>query len=99
MKFNPHKNNKEQKLVQDFDETFFFLSYEYFCGSTQQEIVGKIVFCNKTIMEAFLKNPGHTFLNIEKDFVKKNEYYFFSLNILDRFFFVFFDEWQINLLC
>ena len=46
-------NNKERNCVRDFDKTFLFASYEYFCRSNQQKIVGK------TKTEVLLDNRGH----------------------------------------
>ena len=31
---------KEQKCIRDFDQTFLFSCYEYFCRSAQQKIAG-----------------------------------------------------------
>ena len=66
MKFYLHKNwIIKNKNVCNFDKTFLFCSYEYFCRSTQQKNVWKIqiVFYNKTKTEAILKNRRHSFFH------------------------------------
>ena len=40
----PRNGVIKNKSVHDFDKTFLFSSYKYFCRSTEQKIVGKSLF-------------------------------------------------------
>ena len=52
--------------VRDYNKTFLFPSFEFFCTNMQQKLVGKIFFfLNKTKTETVLEKRGRTFLDIE----------------------------------
>ena len=50
-------DNKEQKCVCDFDETFMNIFVEVF----NKKLWEKIFFFNETKTEAFLEKCGHTY--------------------------------------
>ena len=54
-------DNKKEQYVRDFNKTFLFSSYECFCRSTQQKIVRKFYFSEKTRGKFFVDSRTHSF--------------------------------------